>query len=212
VADSDTGQRDAEVDELMRRFEVRTATVENVDHQERIITVIAAPYEQPAVVEYRGELWSEIFSRTAWNSVIEGAPHRVRVNREHNPNLVCGKAVCFYPDRQEGLVADLRIAKTDLGNDALALAEENCLSASVGFGALPKDQRLDRRTMTRRIDRAYLDHIALVQSPAYVGAEVLSVREAPLLVPLPSRAPTPDLDAAARMDIFRWVDERLNPK
>jgi len=201
-----------EVDELMRHFEVRTATVENVNHRERIITVIAAPYEQAAVVEYRGEWWNEVFSRTAWNSVVEGAAHRVRVNREHNPNLVCGKAVKFYPERQEGLVADLRVAKTQLGDEALALAEENCLSASVVFGALPKDQRLDRRTMTRRIDRAYLDHIALVQSPAYVGAEVLSVREAPALAPLPPRAATPDLDAAARLDIFRWADERLNPK
>jgi phage head maturation protease len=131
------------------------------------------------------------------------------VNREHNPNLLCGKAVQFY-DRSEGLVADLKIAKTTLGEEALQLAEEGCLSASVGFGAGRDDCDFDRRTMTRRIKRAYLDHIALVQSPAYIGAEVLSVREAPPLAAPSTRVATPNLDAAIRDDMLRWADERLN--
>lgn len=189
--------------------ETRTATLENVDSNKRVITLIAAPYEQPAMVDYRGETWKEIFLRTAWASVMSGAAHRVRVNREHNPNLVCGKAVKFY-DRPEGLVADLRIAKTHLGDEALVLADEGCLSASVGFGASRDDCEFDRRTMTRRIKRAYLDHIALVQSPAYIGAEVLSVREAPTFTVPPTRVATPDLDAAIHDDMLRWAEERLN--
>ena len=33
----------------------------------RIITVIAAPYDQEAVTEYRGELWRESFERGAFD-------------------------------------------------------------------------------------------------------------------------------------------------
>jgi phage head maturation protease len=101
------------------------------------------------------------------------------VNREHLRGDTVGKAVAFYPDRPEGLVSEVRIAKTVRGDDTLALAEDDCLSSSVGFGVLPSNQVLDRRLMQRRINTAWLDHIALVEAPAYEGADVLNVRDAP---------------------------------
>ena len=85
--------------------------------------------------------------------------------------------MAFYPERDEGLVADLKIAKTLRGDDTLALAEDDCLSSSVGFGVRPSDQVLDRNAMQRRINRAWLDHIGLVEDPAYAGADVLGVRD-----------------------------------
>lgn len=162
-----------------RPIEIRAATAEvaDVNSQQRLITVIAVPYEQVAKIQYRGEMWDEMFSRTAFDG-IEKRPQRVRVNREHVRGDTVGKAVAFYPDRKEGLVAELRIAKTAKGDDALGLAEEDCLSSSIGFGVRPSDQMLDRRAMTRRINKAWLDHIALVESPAYDGADVLDVRDA----------------------------------
>ncbi len=184
--------------------------VDGVDFAQRLITVIAVPYEEPAPVEYRSEIWNELFERGAFNSVT-GSPHRVRVNRDHNKTRTIGKVVQFWPERSEGLVAEVRVAKTPLGDESLALADEDMLSASVGFGVRPTDQILDRRTMTRRIRTAYLDHLSFVESPAYVGAQVLSVRdltggEAAKLEPIR----TPLLDQFAADDVLRWASERLN--
>jgi len=162
----------------MTEIEIRSTTTEvaEVNSKARIITLIAVPYDQPAKIGYRGDIWEESFSRSAFAG-IEKRPNRVRVNREHVKGDTVGRAVTFYPDRAEGLVADLKIAKTLRGDDTLALAEDDCLSASIGFGVRPSDQVLDRSNMTRRINRAWLDHIGLVEDPAYVGADVLGVRD-----------------------------------
>lgn len=161
-------------------IEIRRALTEiaDVNASQRIITVIAVPYEQPAYpVEYRGQLWTEIFTRGAFDG-IEKRPNRVRVNREHLHSDTVGKAINFYPDRQEGLIADLKIAKTVRGDETLELAADDCLSSSVGYGLHQRShQMLDRASMTRRINKAWLDHISLVASPAYVGADVIDVRD-----------------------------------
>lgn len=193
-------------------LEYRYAGVKIAGVEERLITVVAVPYEQPALVEYRSELWNELFERGSLDNVV-GAPHRVRANRDHDKSRTVGKVMQFWPDHEEGLVAEVRMAKTPLGDETLALAEDDCLSVSVGFGVRPNDQVLDRRTMTRRIKTAYLDHLSFVESPAYVGAHVLSVRdatggEAAKLEPLR----TPLLDQFAADDVLRWASERLNKK
>ena len=109
-------------------------------------------------------------------------------------------------ERIEGLVTALKIAKTPLGDETLALAEEGMVRASVGFGVRLRDQLLDRNTMSRRIRKAFIDHIALVESPAYVGAEVLSVRAdgtdtfAASLPPIVAR---PELD-----ELAAWLASR----
>jgi phage head maturation protease len=189
--DTDTERQPA----LPRPIEIRSSTeIAEVDSRLRIITLLTVPYERWAKVEYRGEVWDEVFSRTAFDG-IEKRPQRVRVNREHLRGDTVGKAVAFYPDRPEGLVSEVRISKTLRGDDTLALAEDDCLSSSVGFGVLPSNQVLDRRLMQRRINTAWLDHIALVESPAYEGADVLNVRDA-LDPPVGSGVPllTPVLD------------------
>lgn len=191
MTDTDTERQPA----LSRPIEIRSSTeIAEVDSRQRIITLVTVPYERWAKVEYRGEVWDEVFSRTAFDG-IEKRPQRVRVNREHLRGDTVGKAVAFYPDRPEGLVSEVRISKTLRGDDTLALAEDDCLSSSVGFGVLPSNQVLDRRLMQRRINKAWLDHIALVESPAYEGADVLNVRDA-IDPPAGSGAPllTPVLD------------------
>jgi len=183
----------------MTQIEIRSAPaaeVADVNMKERIITLIAVPYEQPAQIHYRGEPWEEVFSRSAFDG-IQKRPQRVRVNREHTRGDTVGKAVTFYPERPEGLVADLKIAKTLRGDETLALAEDDCLSSSIGFSVLPSNQVLDRQNMRRRINRAWLDHISLVEDPAYVGADVLAVRDAASAAEadlITARVPTPVLD------------------
>lgn len=182
-------------------LEFRSATMSEVNFAERLITLIAVPYEQEATIEYRGELWQESFMRGAFDG-LEGRIERVGVNRDHNKSKTVGKAVEFWPAREEGLVAEIRIAKTKDGDDTLALANEDMISPSVGFGVRGSDQILNRPY--RKIKRAFLDHISFVETPAYPGAKVLTVREGEetLAADLPKLV-TPRLD-----EIQAWLLSR----
>jgi phage head maturation protease len=66
-----------------------------------------------------------------------------------------------------------------LGNEVLALARDGVpLGLSIGFEEVAGGNRwsADRQRVTRT--RATLDHIAVVRTPAYLGAGVAGVREA----------------------------------
>ncbi|ODR15616.1 hypothetical protein BHQ23_32900 [Mycobacterium gordonae] len=194
--------------------ELRSAAVDDIDYAQRMITVIAAPYEQEALVQYRGELWKEIFTRGAFNSIMD-KPNRIRANRDHNKTRTVGKIVRFIPGRDEGLIAEVRIAKTDLGDETLALADEDCLSASVGFAVRPSDQMLDRRNQLRRVNAAILDHLAFVEDPAYDGAKVLEVHDNHVsfidAAGLPRlRTPNLDQELAEMAALSEWSKARLN--
>lgn len=163
--------------------EFRSAEVADLNVDQRIVTVIVAPYEQPTQVMWRGEVWSEQFERSAWDSLKNMRPDRVRANRAHNRTMTCGRAVKFRTNDSRGLISEIRMAKTTLGDDTLELCREGCLSVSAGFAALPQDQIIDRSTKSRRVKSAFLDHISFVEDPAYPGAEVLQVRENEIIVP-----------------------------
>jgi len=179
--------------------EVRSSSVSSVNFAQRIIEFVAVPYGEEALVEYRGEMWNEAFEPGSFDG-IEKRPNRIRANRDHERSRTVGKAVAFYPSRVEGLVGHVRIAQTPLGDETLALADEDCLGASVGFAVRGSDQVLDRRSMRRRIKRAFMDHLAFVPDPAYTGAGVLAVRSAGLQVPAAAELQplvTPELDELA---------------
>ena len=180
------------------------SSVAGVNFAQRIIELVAVPYEETATVEWRGELWEESFVRGAFDG-IEKRPNRVRANRDHNRSRTVGKAVKFFPSRDEGLVTEVRIGKTPLGDETLALADEDMLSASVGFAALGRDQELDKRNRVRRIKRAFLDHISFVEAPAYVGASVLAVRGEDATTGVAELPPlvTPNLD-----ELIAWQKSR----
>jgi HK97 family phage prohead protease len=156
--------------------EFRDASVSGVNFDKRIIEVVAMPYDEPTVVEYRGEMWHETFTRGAFDG-IEARQDQIRVNRNHDKTMTVGKVVRWWPERSEGLVSEVRVAPTDRGNETLALANEDMLSASVGFAVRGRDQLLDKTSMTRRVRKAFVDHLSFVESPAYVGAKVLAVRD-----------------------------------
>jgi HK97 family phage prohead protease len=166
-------------------LQFRSSSVASVNFAQRVIEFIAAPYEEEALVEYRGEMWKESFLRGAWDG-IENQPNRVKANRDHDGRRTVGKIVNFWPSRREGLVGAARIVQTPLGDETLALTDEDCLGASVGFAVAGGDQELDKANRRRRIKKAFMDHLAFVPDPAYSGAGVLSVRS--------SLAVTPALD------------------
>jgi phage head maturation protease len=192
-------------------IESRAAVVDSVDFPQRIIEVLAVPYEEEAIVEYRGELWRESFERGAFDG-IEKRPNRVKAFRDHvsgqhmrgtSTSGLVGRVVAFAPDRQEGLLGHVKIARTPLGDETLALADEGVLGVSVGFGVRGSDQVLNRAEQIRRIRRAYVDHLAFPDNGAYEGAQVIDVRgRRPQAEDLPVLE-TPKLD-----EIVAWMEAR----
>jgi hypothetical protein len=188
--------------------EHRESVVGDVSFPQRIIEVVVVPYDEAAIVEYRGEMWQESFERGAWDG-IETRPdqEQVKANRDHDRTRLVGKVVRYEPSRQEGLVADVKIAKTALGDETLALADEGMIGVSAGFAARMRDQVFNRRAKplpSRRVKKAFLDHIAFLGDHAYKGAGVLNVRsdgqeaaELPKLV-------TPVLD-----ELIAWQQAQL---
>lgn len=184
----------------------RSSSVVGVNYAQRVIEFVAAPYNEEAVVMWRGEPWRELFERGAWDG-IEKRPNRVKANREHDKTRTVGKVVNFWPSREEGLVGAARIAKTPLGDETLALADDECLGASVGYAAPPRYVQLDKSSQPglRRVKRAFMDHLSFVSDPTWESASVLSVRaateppRAAVLEPLV----TPDLD-----ELRAWLAAR----
>jgi len=191
--------------------EQRAASVGEVSFPQRTIEVVAMPYEQEAVIEYRGELWKESFERGAFDG-IEKRPNRVKAFRDHAPGAalkgtntsgLIGRVVSFAPDRPEGLYAVTKIAKTPLGDETLALADEGVLGVSVGFGVRGSDQILNRVEMKRRIKRAFVDHLAFPDNGAYDGAQVVDVRGK-----REEARDLPKLDTPRLDEVVAWLESR----
>lgn len=195
----------------MSELLLRNSELAEVNTRQRLIDIITVPWNQETEVPWRGEVWNEVFRRGAFDG-LENHAGRVPANRQHVKTAVVGKAISVDPYSDVGLVTTLQIGRTPLGDETLALAEEDMLSPSAGFYIKePGDVRLNKRTKLREVVRAFLDHIALVDSPAYVGAQVLAVREeqSGLTVaetPLPA---TPVLDDVMNSDVLAWAAARL---
>lgn len=156
----------------------RAAQQIGVSYPKRTIELVAVPYGAETLVPHPSEdrMIFESFERGAFDG-IERRANRVRVNRDHDITRTIGRAVAFHTSRAEGLVAELRIAQTQLGDETLALADEGILDASVGFLPMPGGERWETRNKVT-ISRAWLGHIAMTPDPAYEGSQVLAVRTA----------------------------------
>jgi phage head maturation protease len=220
--DSAPSQRaeDNPEDPVRGTVEERAAALDAVDFAERIISVIAVPYEQPTPVEYRGERWREVFTRGAFKG-IETHKRSIPVASvlrapafDHVDGHLVGKVSDVFPNHSDGLRLDTRISDTPAGDETLKLASDGVLHPSVGFVARGGDHRLDRVTMTRRVNRAFLDHLSFVPTPAYSGAKVIGVRAAApeVLTERMSPAVTPGLDEFFSDPLFQWADERRSKR
>jgi HK97 family phage prohead protease len=173
----------------MTDIEIRTATqLLDVRHPERIIDLIAVPYDEEARVVHQGRLIVETIAPGAF----AGVSSPVKVRRVHNPEQPLGRVVKFHPNDPRGLRTELRVVNTPAGDEVLELAADDLLSASVGMYPLPGGEQYTSNRSRRRITRAVLDHIGLTGDPAYVGAKVLAVRAN--VDERPARLETPNLD------------------
>lgn len=181
-------------------LEYRAAVPLGVSFPKRTIDLVVMPYEVEAVVLHRGRPITEVCSRGAWDG-IERRANRVRANRDHDITRTVGRALAFHPSRAEGLVAELRISATALGDETLALAADEVLEASAGFLPMAGGETWETRDR-RRLTRCWLGHIALTPDPAYEGAHVLAVRSA-------DGAPAVVEPASATPILDRLLAERL---
>ena len=127
--------------------------------------------------------WSPKSSSRGAFDGIQKRPGRIKANRDHDDRRVVGKALSLHPDSDQGLVAEIKISNTELGQETLILADDGVLDVSAGFMPYsrpgePPAERWENRSR-RRIQKAWLGHIALVPEPAYEGARVLAVRHKP---------------------------------
>src|SRR5262245_6770514 len=194
---------------------IRNSTLKDVDKRQRLIDMVAVPWDQEAEVLWRGQVWKESFDPHAFDG-IEDHAGRVRVNRQHVYGDTVGKVVQFDPSHKYGLLARAKIAETPRGDETLALAEEDMISPSVGYTIQRSgDMRLNNRNMTRRINRAFMDHLALVEDPQVPGAGVLAVRsESSGLAIAEQRSlpQTPALDEFLNDPLFAWVAQRFDSR
>ena len=187
---------------MIEHVEYRTAATLEVRHAQRIIDLIAVPYDEPTDVLRRGRWVTETVDPEAFASV-HGS---VTVNRAHDLEAPLGRVATFHPNDPRGLRTEVRISRTSGGDDVLELAADGLLSPSIGFSPLPGGEVWTHDRSAVRVTRAKLVHIALTGDPAYKGAKVLAVRTA---AEAPARVPTPNLDrirleslaAAAGMDL-----------
>jgi phage head maturation protease len=87
---------------------------------------------------------------------------------------------------QEGLVGEVKIAKTVIGDETLELCADGCLSASAGFALMHENglsgpikrgaEIWENNRTVRRLKELWLDHVAFVPNPAYEAANVIDVR------------------------------------
>jgi HK97 family phage prohead protease len=165
--------------------EFRSATVADVAYSDRMITVIAVPYDVEAEVwDARHGDYRESFDPRAFNGVERrlSGRDRVTVNRDHDAARLVGKVDKLYPHHRDGLVAKLRMTKgLQLADDTLTLAADDVLGASISFSPMFDGEEWSEDGRSRRVTKARLHHIALTPEPAYRDATVLDVRTANLV-------------------------------
>ena len=195
----------------MNEIEIRRSTLTDVDTSQRIVEMIAVPWEQETEVMWRGEIWNEVFDRGSFTG-IEDHAGRVRINREHMYGDTVGKVIHFDPGHDDGLYTRAKIVNSPRGDETLALAAEDMISPSVGFYVKTRqDIDINKRTKVRRILRAFLEHLAMVEQPAYAGAHVVAVRAEPSgLAVVEQKLPrTPLIDEMKNDPVLQWAQSRL---
>ena len=134
----------------------------------RTLAGLAVPYNQPA----RIGKYMETFASGVFGDV---EPEHVPLLAVHDrESLPIGRALAFT-DTPQGLEAELRVSKTQLGDDVLELVRDGAATGlSVGF--IPVQDRWNReKTIVERV-KARLMELSITAFPAYEDARILAVR------------------------------------
>lgn len=183
--------------------------ITEVRFPDRIITLVAMPYNEETA--RAGGRFVESFAPGSFAG-LEHRNGRIRVNREHVIGAPVGRVDVWHSDREDALVAELRVSRTPLGDETLELAADGILDASVGFLPMPGGEAWTENRSKRRVTKAWLHHLGLTADGAYEGARVLEVRRAvePAEPPAPV-SETPNRDALVAMLIERGQMKGYSP-
>jgi HK97 family phage prohead protease len=181
----------------------------DVRFKERIIETVVMPYDVEASVRAPSGKWvTESIAPGSFDG-IERRANRIKANRDHDVERTVGRVVALHPSRTEGLVGEIRIGRSPLGDETLEYAADGILDASAGFAPFPGGESYTDNGRRRRITKAYLGHVAFVPEPAYSTANVLAVRgAADLDLDPPARVPTPNLDQLRHWALEDQYDRR----
>ena len=179
----------------------------------RTLDVRIIPYNSVSRVSDRpGEFYDEEWLPGAFDRQL-AAPNRVDVlaNFEHQQGIsgVIARGTELR-DSDEALEGTFRMLTHSDADKALELVNEGVLTG-VSIEAVPlKSERVDG--VVKRV-KARLVNIALCRSPAFSGAEVLAVREAPEPEPEPDPEPDPEVEQALqRIGVERLVTRAVTSK
>ena len=84
--------------------EYRTAATLGVDYEQRVIEVLAVPYNEIAEVQRRGRLVSESIDPEAFVGAKGGVTTDITVNRAHDLEQVLGRVHDLHPGDPRGCV------------------------------------------------------------------------------------------------------------
>lgn len=158
---------------VLDEVETRTAAIGVVDEQSRIISGIAVPYGQPTEIRTKNGSYHESFLRGVFE---DNASASVHANHgwQTRGELPIGTVV-KSENRDDGFYVECRIANTARGDEVLELARDGVLKYfSVGF--LPGTHESRDGVLVRT--KATLREVSIVETPAYKGAVIESVRNA----------------------------------
>ena len=131
---------------------------------------ICVPYER---VTNRVGPTPELFERGAFADLAESGKKIRLTDYNHSKERVPVGYSEAFEERTAGLWARFRLNQTPEGESARANAADGVYQGlSVGFHARA-DAILDG---VRHVQSARLDHVSLVEQPAYIEAEILDVR------------------------------------
>jgi HK97 family phage prohead protease len=134
---------------------------------------VVAPYGEA----YDAGEYVETFAAGVFAKSVRQRGDSIGLTEQHlAAHFPIGRSVA-WEDTADGLVGTFRLAPTDRGMEALALITSGFLDGlSVGFR--PLRNRTDNVGGRRHIERveAVLDHVGLVNTPAYQQARVLEAR------------------------------------
>jgi uncharacterized protein len=164
---------------LIREVVTGLAVRDDAAGDGRVLFGPLVPWNTEAKVLDRGRLVTETFQRGA---LADADPARVPLTVRHprdNQELPIGVGV-ELEERADAAWGAWKVSRTAAGDEVLELARDGVpLGLSIGFMEVPGGSRWspDRRRVTRT--RALVDHVAVVRTPAYVGAGVVGVRSEP---------------------------------
>lgn len=136
-----------------------------------VLEGICVPYDAPTL---QAGPRPEIFVMGAFRDLVASVARKVRlIDYNHSRSRISVGTATALEERSQGLWGRFQMHRTPEGEGAFANVQEGVYSGlSIGFKARAEEDRAGVRAVTS----AWLDHVSLVEEPAYKEAIILATR------------------------------------